>query len=78
MRTEMVRGFGAELRRQRGRRGMTQAQLAAKVGVTGKTISLWESGEQAPGVRVLGALMDTLSIGEIRRLLWIEMLRGDE
>lgn len=39
---------GAEIRRQRGRRGWRLEELAEKVGVGPKTISSWERGLSEP------------------------------
>lgn len=39
---------GTEIRQARARAGLTQQQLAAKVGVTLRTIGNWERGESVP------------------------------
>lgn len=67
--------FGSQLRRARMQAGLSQAALGARLGLTNKTICLWEKGHQWPHVRVLADLFDALEIGELQRLLWIEMLR---
>ena len=45
-----------EIKKLRDDMGLTQAEFAAKVGVTQGTVSLWESGERqptGPAVRLL-------------------------
>ncbi len=49
--------FIAELRRERG---LTQSQLAGKIGVTDKAVSKWETGRGFPDVSVLPALSEAL------------------
>jgi transcriptional regulator with XRE-family HTH domain len=41
---------GNRIRTIRVRRGILQAELAKRVGVTQKTISIWENGEQVPSL----------------------------
>ena len=67
-------GFGNELRRARSGLRMTQRELGDAIGVTPKTICLWEQGSQQPGVRILSRLFDALKFGDVRRLLLIELL----
>ena len=67
--------FGSQLSRARIQAGLSQAALGARLGLTNKTICLWEKGHQWPHVRVLADLFDALDVGELQRLLWIEMLR---
>ena len=43
-------------------KGMTQAELAEKVGVSDKTISKWEKGNSLPKVSVFVNLADALGI----------------
>ena len=47
--------FGLELAAARTRRGFTQAELAEAVGVTERSISLWERGKviPRPGIRMV-------------------------
>lgn len=46
--------------RLRMKRGMTQGQLAEKVGCYTKDISRWENGERNPSGKSLKALADAL------------------
>ena len=67
-------GFGLELRRTREGLGLTQAQLGAMLGVSNKTVCLWEQGHQQPGVRLLSHLFHALEVGDVRRLVLVELL----
>jgi transcriptional regulator with XRE-family HTH domain len=51
------------IRRARTQRGLTQEELAARIGVSQGTISFWESGSETPRVEHLVAL--TLDLPEI-------------
>lgn len=46
---------GAQIRRQRERRGLTQEQLAQAIGVGPRTIGNWERGAVAP-LNKMGAI----------------------
>ena len=69
--------FGIELKRAREAVGLTQAKLGNMMGLSGKTICLWEQGKQTPPGRLLAALMDLVDLPDIRRLVWVELLRGE-
>ena len=45
--------FGDTLKRIRMERGMTQGQLADRIGCHQKDVSRWESGARAPGTASL-------------------------
>src|SRR5580704_17089840 len=49
---------GALLRRARTEAGMTQAELAARAGVTQSVISAYEAGHRQPALPTLAALID--------------------
>jgi uncharacterized protein len=49
---------GALLRRARVRAGLSQAELAARAGVTQSVISAYESGHRQPALPTLAALID--------------------
>lgn len=51
--------FILEIRKQRG---MTQKELAEKIGVSDKTISKWECGNSIPDITYLEALCNSLNI----------------
>lgn len=46
----------------RKRMGLTQKQLAAKLGISDKTISKWEVGKGMPELSLMVPLCDVLSI----------------
>ncbi len=50
-------------------KGMTQKQVAEKLGVVPKTVSKWETGHGFPDVSALSALADILGVSE-RTLLY--------
>ena len=52
---------GAQLRLARQARGLSQQQMADAVGVSRQAISLWESGEHDPSLRVAFALANALA-----------------
>ncbi len=66
-----MNGFGEFLYRLRKERGMTQAELADRLGVTNKAVSKWETGEAMPETALLvplagifGVTVDELLRGE--------------
>jgi putative transcriptional regulator len=54
-------GHGTRLRLARRARGLSQQQLANVAGVSRQAISLWESGENDPSLRVAFALANALT-----------------
>lgn len=67
-------GFPALLKAQREARRMSPEDLAARVGVSGQKIELWESGAARPGrdkwpmlANALGITLDDLMHGEAKR-----------
>ena len=60
--------IGAFLKTLRKERALTQEQLAEQFGVTGRTVSRWENGNNLPDLAVLVALADYYDV-EIRELL---------
>ena len=53
--------LGQRIRAERTRIGLTQAQLAQKIGVKTNTISQWETGKRAPGYDALEQLSAALN-----------------
>lgn len=51
------------IRGLRAHRKMTQQELADRVGVNKKTVSLWESGETTPNVDKVEKICDALGVG---------------
>jgi len=70
---EKIGKFILELRKQKG---MTQKELAEKVGVSDKTISKWECGNSIPDITYLEALCNSLDIS-VNELLSGERLTGE-
>ena len=64
---ERVNAFGEILRKQRKRKGYTQAELAEKIGVGDKTISKWETGRSLPDMLAVQTLAEVfgLSLAEL-------------
>ncbi|MBQ8967357.1 helix-turn-helix transcriptional regulator [Ruminococcus sp.] len=59
---------GRFLRELRKERGMTQEQLAEKFGVTARTVSRWENGNNMPDISLLIELADHYDV-DIRQLI---------
>lgn len=60
----MISGVdGDEIRRRREARGLTQQELAAKIGVGLRTIGNWERGESVPKNR-MGMLREFFGMNE--------------
>ncbi len=53
---------GKLISKRRGEKNLTQAQLAAKLGVSDKTVSKWETGKCMPDYRVVKSLCKELEI----------------
>ncbi len=70
MKQEKIGTFIAETRKQRG---MTQRELAEKIGISDKTVSKWECGNSIPDISYLEALCDSLDI-KVNELLSGERL----
>lgn len=70
MKQERIGAFIAETRKQLG---MTQKELAKKIGISDKTVSKWECGNSIPDISYLEALCDSLDI-KVNELLSGERL----
>jgi DNA-binding XRE family transcriptional regulator len=62
-----LRDLGALMQKVRNEKKINQDELAEKIGVSSKTISVWETGKKQPGVMnllkycsVLGVTIDDL------------------
>ena len=53
-------GLGADIRKRRIRKGLTQDQLADIIGVSQAQVSQWESGKARPSPEHFAALRETL------------------
>ena len=56
-------------------KGMTQKQIADKLGILPKTVSKWETGRGFPDVSMLSSLSDILGVSE-RALLYGNLLKN--
>ena len=56
---------GATVKLLRERRGMTQAELAGKIGVSNKAVSKWETGKGLPDLSLLQPLAEALGVSLI-------------
>ena len=69
----MLLGPGSIIRAARRRHGLTQAQLAARVGTTASAIARLEGEHRSPTVdtleRLLGAMGEELELSAVRRPL---------
>ena len=63
---------GNTIRQLRENRGLTQAELAEKIGVSSKTVSKWETGKGLPDVTLLQPLAQALNISVI------ELMNGEQ
>ena len=65
----MENTLGKRIQENRKRLGLTQEQLAEKLGVTGQAVSKWESDISCPDIASLAPLSDTfnISIDELMR-----------
>lgn len=62
---------GAAIRQVREKRGMTQAELADKIGVSSKTVSKWETARGLPDITLLQPLAQALGV------CVIELMNGE-
>ena len=63
---------GNTIKQLREGRGLTQAELAEKIGVSSKTISKWETGKGLPDISLLQPLAQAL------RISVIELMNGEQ
>ena len=54
--------FGDNLRRLRRARGLTQKQLAERIGYCSRNVSVWECGYTTPRMNTLCDLADALGV----------------
>jgi len=59
----MTEPIGQTIRRARIRRGLTQQQLAERLGITGNAVAFWERGQFTPRRHRVAALAEALGLG---------------
>lgn len=64
MKQNTTNSFGANLKALRKKAGLTQEELADRLGVANKTISNWELGNSIPTVDDVKKLADALHVSE--------------
>ncbi len=62
---------GATIRRLREEKGLTQSQLAEKIGVSGKAVSKWETAKGLPDITLIEPLSQALGVSVM------ELMSGD-
>lgn len=56
------RGVGRRVKAARAKAGLTQRELAERIGVTPSAVAQWELGSSDPGMRLLAALATVLEV----------------
>ena len=74
MNQENIGAFISEMRKEQG---MTQEQLAEKLGVSQKSISRWENGKTMPDLSLYAPLCEALDI-QVSELLYAKKMTNDE
>ena len=64
-------GFGENLMRSRKKSGLSQEEVAAKLGVSRQTVSNWETGRNLPDIEALKALAEALEV-PVEQLIYQE------
>lgn len=62
MNTEYQQVFGKRVRELRKERGLSQIELAAKVGIDRSYMGFLERGERNPSLEVIAKIADALSV----------------
>lgn len=57
-----MKTLGEKIRSARRRQGMTQGQLAERVGIAKPTLSNYENGNRLPDVKIISRLIEVLNI----------------
>ncbi|MDR0220022.1 MAG: helix-turn-helix domain-containing protein [Lachnospiraceae bacterium] len=69
---------GVFISAMRKQNGLTQAELAEKIGVTYKAVSRWETGRGFPDVSILLALSEALNVSVLELLIGEANARKDD
>ena len=73
MNLEKIGSFIKDIRKEKG---LTQEQLAEKLGVSQKSVSRWETGKTMPDYSLLPVICEVLEIN-VAELLGAERISGD-
>ena len=68
---------GTTIRQLRESRGLTQAELAERIGVSSKTISKWETAKGLPDITLLQPLAQALGISVIELMNGEHIINGN-
>ena len=71
--SRLAESFGVRLRRLRMEQGLTQAQVAAGLGVSKPTVWAWEKGQARPTESRIEALAQMLGVAEAELLAGRDM-----
>ncbi len=66
-----IDNFGKRIADARHETGLTQKDLADKVGVTAQAVSKWERGSSCPDIAILDEIAETLGVS-VSFLLGVE------
>lgn len=75
---ELTKTIGANIAARRKAKGMTQEQLAAKLGISAPAVSKWETGSSCPDITLLCPLARALDTNVDTLLQFAETLSGGE
>lgn len=68
----MSQDYGRAVRMARAWAGVTQAELAQRVGVRAETVSSWENGKTEPSGRMLGLTAHECGLGLAVFFMWAD------
>jgi transcriptional regulator with XRE-family HTH domain len=62
VKTNLKSSIGAQIKQLRASAGLTQMELAIKMGVSPVNVSLWENGRNLPDSRYLEVICDVFGV----------------
>lgn len=65
-------GYGRAIRTARAWAGVTQGELAQRVGVRQETVSSWESGKTEPSLKMWQSIAREMAIPSSVFILWAQ------
>ena len=69
---------GTTIRRLRENHGLTQAQLAERIGVSSKTVSKWETAKGLPDITLLEPLAEALGVSVMELMSGNPVINGNK